>query len=73
MTGPGDFDRSPGAALPHRSFTEPAVGALCSMIGWATDGTADKAPIRRTCILSVFQSATRVGEHFELDLFSKSK
>ena len=37
----GDYDHSPGATLPHRSFTEPAVVALCSMIGWATDSTAD--------------------------------
>ena len=41
MMARGDDDRSPGATLPHRSFTEPAVGALCSMIGWATDSTAD--------------------------------
>jgi hypothetical protein len=45
MMARGDFDRSLGAALPHRSFTEAAVGALCSMIGWATDGTADEPEV----------------------------
>lgn len=39
----GDFDRSLCAALSHRSFTEAAGGALCSMIGWLTDGIADEA------------------------------
>jgi len=41
MMARGDYDRSPGAVLPHRSFTEPAVGALCSMIGRVTEGIAD--------------------------------
>ena len=42
MTAQGDFGRSPGAALPHRGFTEPADGALCSMTRPATDRIADK-------------------------------
>ena len=42
MTAQGDFDRSPRAALPHRGFTEPADGALCSMTRPATDRIADK-------------------------------
>ena len=44
-----DDDRSPGATLPHRSFTEPAAGAPCSMIGSATDSTADIADILLRC------------------------
>jgi hypothetical protein len=46
MMARGDFGRYLGNALPHRSFIEAAVGALCSMIGWATDGTLDEPVVR---------------------------